>query len=224
MLGGNGPERLGFGSELAANRARFAGRRHHDAAGAGQRQETGRSDGAEGRAKSGNNYLLVGRNVPDDFPSRIKEIETQTIIYGQQRQQLRTYKSQMLLTLLLFTILLMFSAMWFALFLSKQVTVPIQALAEATQEIIAGNFETRVNVRAQDELETGIELLRDALEILIAKDRNFWPLSLLMGALADAGGHSVGGDRRSVRAPDPDGPDPGRGPQSSRGRRHGRRA
>ena len=107
-----------------------------------------------GRAKSGNNYLLVGRNVPDDFPSRIKEIETQTLIYGQQRQQLRTYKSQMLLTLLLFTILLMFSAMWFALFLSKQVTVPIQALAEATQEIIAGNFETRVNVRAQDELET----------------------------------------------------------------------
>ena len=37
----------------------------------------------------------------------------------------------------------------------------------------------------RDELETGIELLRGALEILIAKDRNFWPLSLLMGALAD---------------------------------------
>src|SRR6202521_5452961 len=107
-----------------------------------------------GRAKSGNNYLLVGRNVPDDFPSRIKEIETQTLTYGLQRQQLRTYKSEMLLTLLLFTILLMFSATWFALFLSKQVTVPIQALAEATQEIIAGNFETRVNVQAQDELET----------------------------------------------------------------------
>src|SRR6202158_1378238 len=107
-----------------------------------------------GRAKSGKNYLLVGRNVPEDFPSRIKEIETQTLTYGLQRQQLLTYKSQMLLTLLLFTILLMFSATWFALFLAKQVTVPIQALAEATQEIIAGNFETRVNVRAQDELET----------------------------------------------------------------------
>jgi len=107
-----------------------------------------------GRAKSGSNFLLVGRNVPGDFPSRIKEIETQTLSYGRQRQQLRTYKSQMLLTLLLFTILLMFSATWFALFLSKQVTVPIQALAEATQEIIAGNFETRVNVQAQDELGT----------------------------------------------------------------------
>jgi two-component system nitrogen regulation sensor histidine kinase NtrY len=107
-----------------------------------------------GRAKSGSNYLLVGRNVPDDFLSRIKDIETQTLTYGLQRQQLRTYKSQMLATLLLVTILLMFSATWFALFLSKQVTVPIQALAEATQEIIAGNFETRVNVQAQDELGT----------------------------------------------------------------------
>ena len=107
-----------------------------------------------GRAKSGNDYLLVGRNVPDDFPEQIKEIDAQTLAYGQQRQQLRIYKTQMLLTLLLFTILLMFSATWFALFLSKQVTVPIQALAEATQEIIAGNFGTRVNVQAQDELET----------------------------------------------------------------------
>jgi two-component system nitrogen regulation sensor histidine kinase NtrY len=107
-----------------------------------------------GRVKSGNNYFLAGRNVPDDFPDRIKEIEMQTLTYGLQRQQLRTYKSQMLLTLLLFTILLMFAATWFALFLSKQVTVPIQALAEATQEIIAGNFEARVNVQAQDELET----------------------------------------------------------------------
>ena len=107
-----------------------------------------------GRAKSGSNYLLVGRNVPDNYPDRIQEIKTQTLAYGLQRQQLRTYKSQMLATLLLCTILLMFCATWTALFLSKQVTVPIQALAEATQEIIAGNFETRVNVQAQDELET----------------------------------------------------------------------
>ncbi len=107
-----------------------------------------------GRAKSGNNFLLAGRNVPDDFPDHLNLIETQTLAYGLQRQQLRTYKTQMLLTLLLFTILLVFSATWFALFLSKQVTIPIQALAEATQEIASGNFEARVNVQAQDELES----------------------------------------------------------------------
>jgi two-component system nitrogen regulation sensor histidine kinase NtrY len=107
-----------------------------------------------GRAKSGDNFLLAGRNVPDDFPDHLNLIETQTLAYGLQRQQLRTYKTQLLLTLLLFTILLVFSATWFALFLSKQVTVPIQALAEATQEIASGNFDARVNVQAQDELES----------------------------------------------------------------------
>jgi PAS domain S-box-containing protein len=107
-----------------------------------------------GRAKAGNHFLLVGRNVPDDFPNRLQEIEAQTQAYGLQRQKLRTYKTQMLGILLLCTILLMFSATWSALFLSKQVTVPIQALAAATQEIIEGNFEARVNVQAQDELQT----------------------------------------------------------------------
>ena len=107
-----------------------------------------------GRAKSGNGYLLAGRNVPDDFATRLSDIDVQTASYGEQRQKLRTYKQQVLLTLLLFTIVLMFAATWFALFLSKQVTVPIQALAQATQEITQGNYETRVNVQAQDELET----------------------------------------------------------------------
>ena len=107
-----------------------------------------------GRAKAGEGYLLAGRNVPDDFQNRINEINAQTSAYGQQRQQLRTYKNQMLATLLLFTILLMFAATWSAFFLSKQVTVPIQALAQATREITEGNYETRVNVEAKDELET----------------------------------------------------------------------
>ena len=107
-----------------------------------------------GRAKSSNGYLLAGRIVPDDFQERIKEIDAQKTAYEQQRQHLRTYKNQMLATLLLFTILLMFAATWSAFFLSKQITVPIQALAQATQEIIEGNYETRVNVQAKDELET----------------------------------------------------------------------
>jgi hypothetical protein len=107
-----------------------------------------------GRAKSAKGFLLAGRIVPDDFQERIKQIATQTAAYEKQRQHLRTYKNQMLATLLLFTILLIFAATWAAFFLSKQVTVPIQALAHATQAIIEGNYETRVNVKANDELET----------------------------------------------------------------------
>jgi two-component system, NtrC family, nitrogen regulation sensor histidine kinase NtrY len=47
---------------------------------------------------------------------------------------------------------LLFSVMWLALFLAKQVTVPIQALAEGTREVSAGNFDYQVPEQAQDEL------------------------------------------------------------------------
>jgi len=52
-----------------------------------------------GRAKAGNFYFFAGRNVPDDYQNRIRDINAQTAVYGQQRQNLRTYKSQLLLTL-----------------------------------------------------------------------------------------------------------------------------
>ena len=69
-----------------------------------------------------------------------------------QKQRLRAYKRDVLLGLFLVTVILGFSTTWVALFLSKQVTVPIQALAEATREISRGNFDHRMDVRAQDEL------------------------------------------------------------------------
>ncbi len=67
---------------------------------------------------------------------------------------LRAYKREILLALMLITLLLLFTTTWVALFLSKQVTVPIQALAEATREISRGNFDHRIEVHAQDELGT----------------------------------------------------------------------
>jgi PAS domain S-box-containing protein len=69
-----------------------------------------------------------------------------------ENQRIREFKRQILLTLSLFTILLLFAATWSALYLSKQVTIPIVALAEATGEIAAGHLDTQVYVKAQDEL------------------------------------------------------------------------
>src|SRR5437879_12511856 len=58
----------------------------------------------------------------------------------------------MLEILLLFTVLLLSAVMWVALFLAKQVTIPIQALAEGTKEVSSGNFDYQVPEQAQDEL------------------------------------------------------------------------
>jgi PAS domain S-box-containing protein len=97
-------------------------------------------------------YALVGYRTNPDFLPRYTEIQKQTAQYYAQKQNLRALKRQMLLILLFFTMLLFFSVMWVALFLAKQVTVPIQALAEGTREISAGNFEYQVPEQTQDEL------------------------------------------------------------------------
>ncbi|MGH9793621.1 MAG: sensor histidine kinase, partial [Candidatus Acidiferrales bacterium] len=98
--------------------------------------------------------LVVGKRLPPGFLQRYAEIETQLAAYDQQKASLRTYRNMILLTLGLFTVLVLFSSMWFALFLSKQVTVPIEALAEGTREVARGNLGHQVDVQATGELGT----------------------------------------------------------------------
>ncbi len=106
------------------------------------------------RADNEHARLLVGRRVSADFVRRYNEAETQVAAYAQQKASLRTYRNMILLTLGLFTVLVLSSTMWFALFLSKQVTVPIEALAEGTREVARGNLGHQVDVQAADELGT----------------------------------------------------------------------
>ncbi len=57
-----------------------------------------------------------------------------------------------LLILALSTLLIVFAFSWFALYLAKRITVPIQALAEGAAEVAAGNLDHRVECEAFDEL------------------------------------------------------------------------
>jgi PAS domain S-box-containing protein len=96
--------------------------------------------------------LFAARQVPNDFAMKLAEIQLQSAAYDQEKQHLRALKRQLLLIFVFFTVLLFFSLMWLALYLAKQVTVPIQALAEGTREVSSGNFDYQVPEQAQDEL------------------------------------------------------------------------
>ena len=103
------------------------------------------ADGAPGS-------LVAAYRTAPDFYSRLTSIQAQTREYEEVKQNLRALKRQMLLILFFLTLLVFSAATWVALFLAKQVTVPIQALAEGTREISAGNFDYQVPEQAQDEL------------------------------------------------------------------------
>jgi two-component system, NtrC family, nitrogen regulation sensor histidine kinase NtrY len=97
-------------------------------------------------------FLVTAYRTNPAFFERLNTIQSQTTEYYAEKQNLRALKRQMLLILAFFTVLLLFSVMWVALLLSKQVTVPIQALAEGTREISSGNFDYQVPDQVQDEL------------------------------------------------------------------------
>jgi PAS domain S-box-containing protein len=65
------------------------------------------------------------------------------------RNQIRTI---FFLMLLLITVFVFFSSVWLALFLSKQITRPVEALADAMDEIAEGKYERRVAVSASGEM------------------------------------------------------------------------
>jgi len=61
-------------------------------------------------------------------------------------------KLSYIITLSIVTLLIIFSATWFGLFLAKGITVPIQDLAEATDEIAKGNLDHQIDVVADGEI------------------------------------------------------------------------
>ena len=63
-------------------------------------------------------YVVAGKRTTPNFLKRDTEIETQSLAYGQEKQHLRALKRQMLLILFFFTLLVLFAAMWVALFLA----------------------------------------------------------------------------------------------------------
>ena len=61
-------------------------------------------------------------------------------------------KSSFLFLFLMITLVIIFSAVWLGLYLSKGITIPIQKLAQATREISAGNLDYRIQSQAGDEM------------------------------------------------------------------------
>ena len=98
--------------------------------------------------------IIVAREISPPLLRQVEVIERESAAYEALKSENKTYRWQALLILLLITVLLLLAATWSALQLAKQVTIPIQALAEATQEVSRGNFDYRVSVPARDELGT----------------------------------------------------------------------
>jgi two-component system nitrogen regulation sensor histidine kinase NtrY len=101
--------------------------------------------------------LVVNYFLPQSLVSRITQISTAFEEYKQLRMLKDPIKFTYLITLSLVTLLIIFSATWFGLFLAKGITEPIQKLAEGTQKITKGNLDFQITKTAEDEIGTLVD-------------------------------------------------------------------
>ena len=96
--------------------------------------------------------LVVARQFPDDLTRLADSINEQHANFHNLLGKIKRIKTTYVLLLAAVTLLLIFAASWLALYVARSITIPIQALAEATQKVARGDLTHRVDVVAQDEL------------------------------------------------------------------------
>ena len=96
--------------------------------------------------------ILVALPLPPEFSATLHRIDDSQRKYQELSNQKKALRRTYVGVLLLLTILVLFATTWVALYLSKLVTRPVSALAEATEEISRGHLDYRIDVPAADEL------------------------------------------------------------------------
>jgi len=96
--------------------------------------------------------ILVAMPLPRKFSETVQQVEASQQRYLELAHGRRLVRRTYMEVLLLLTVVVLFATTWLALFLSKLVTRPVIALAEATQEISRGRLDYRVEIFAADEI------------------------------------------------------------------------
>jgi len=105
-----------------------------------------------GASVNNRGLILVGMPLPQKLSETVKSLDASQRRYLELSSERKLIRRTYMGLLLLLTVLVLFSTTWLALYLSKLVTRPVVALAEATQEISRGRLDYRVEVSAADEI------------------------------------------------------------------------
>ena len=96
--------------------------------------------------------VVVGLPMPYGIAAAMTRLHNATDLYWSVYRSRRQVRNLYMMLLLLMTTLALFACSWLALNLSKQVTKPVEALADAMQAIAAGDYAHRVAESSTEEL------------------------------------------------------------------------
>jgi nitrogen fixation/metabolism regulation signal transduction histidine kinase len=112
-----------------------------------------RNDYALGAATTKNGLtVIVGLPMPYGMAATMRDLSLRAENYWTLFRERRQVRSLYTMLLLMMTGLAMFAATWLALHISKQITRPMESLAEAMEAVAEGNYARRVEEGATEEM------------------------------------------------------------------------
>ncbi|HET7705263.1 MAG TPA: ATP-binding protein [Thermoanaerobaculia bacterium] len=104
------------------------------------------------RMGSGPDAAVAGVYIPDAMSRRLNQSTLEYSRFQQLYSQRQTLKASQTSLFLAVTLAILFGTLWISIYASRRITIPIKALAEATDKLSRGGYGTRVEVAATDEV------------------------------------------------------------------------
>ena len=102
--------------------------------------------------KGKDRIMVVTYKIPSSVRKSLTTISNIYKGYQEMKSVSKSVKWLYIISFMVVTMLILFSSMWIGLQIAKGITVPIEALANATQEVAAGDLDVSVGVKADDEI------------------------------------------------------------------------
>jgi two-component system nitrogen regulation sensor histidine kinase NtrY len=106
------------------------------------------------RRASGGVIAVAVRPLPPAEAARTREIFKAYDEYHQVRLLDDPIRASYVGILILITLLIVFAASWMGIYLARQITVPVQLMAEGTEEVARGNLDVSLDYQSSDEFGT----------------------------------------------------------------------
>jgi two-component system, NtrC family, nitrogen regulation sensor histidine kinase NtrY len=112
----------------------------------------GRGDMVRAVVPSGNEIVTAETILPRELSQKADKLRMAHEDHLKRAQLKTPLNLTYMLTLGFLTLIMIFSGLWFSLKISRDITIPIQSLAEATEKIAAGDLNMQVEVKSRDEI------------------------------------------------------------------------
>ena len=102
-------------------------------------------------------FVVISVLLPPDLVDNLASISTGVEEYRQMKMLKQPVQFTYYIILTVVALLVVFCAIWFGMYLSKSITIPIMELAEGTRRVAGGDLTYNINVTADDEIKTLVD-------------------------------------------------------------------